>query len=285
MRVEDKEGQYILDPNESRLLLKADPLKGEKPVWRLLPEGIDNDRDKRWNEDGPGGVELQSQLPLRLQVLRRRCGHPPGQRGRDAGPGRFRGRPSEHRHRPDLRGRGQPPQDAQERRLRPGGPSRWRPSATRTSATTRPSARLYRARLGLGKELEGASEPGTFSDWMYFHRGRLSLAARPWDPAAAAVDSAKSQEGSRSKNAGRRRHTETQRSQHARRPRRNLPRTRAKTNAARTEREQLKWFDEHAPDAFVAWQAVEHPDFPGRRVEVGGFRPFVQTNPPAGDAR
>ena len=47
------------------------------------------------------------------------------------------------------------------------------------------------------------------------------------------------------------------------------------------EREQLKWFDEHAPEAFVAWQAVEHPDFPGRRVEVGGYRPFVLTNPPA----
>ena len=25
--------------------------------------------------------------------------------------------------------------------------------------------------------------PGTFSDWIYFHRGRLSLAARPWSPA------------------------------------------------------------------------------------------------------
>lgn len=30
MRVEDPEGEYVLDPNESRLLLKADPLKGEK---------------------------------------------------------------------------------------------------------------------------------------------------------------------------------------------------------------------------------------------------------------
>jgi hypothetical protein len=32
MRVEDREGQYILDPNESRLLLKADPLRGEIPA-------------------------------------------------------------------------------------------------------------------------------------------------------------------------------------------------------------------------------------------------------------
>ncbi len=45
MRVEDKEGQYTPDPNESRLLLKADPLKGETGTWRLLTEGIDNDRE------------------------------------------------------------------------------------------------------------------------------------------------------------------------------------------------------------------------------------------------
>jgi hypothetical protein len=47
------------------------------------------------------------------------------------------------------------------------------------------------------------------------------------------------------------------------------------------ERKELKWFDEHAPEAFVPWQAVEQPDFKGRRVEVGGYRPFVLTNPPA----
>ena len=26
---------------------------------------------------------------------------------------------------------------------------------------------------------------------------------------------------------------------------------------------------------------VEHPDFPGKKVEVGGFKPFYQLNPPA----
>jgi len=34
MRVEDKKGQYILDPNEDRLLMKADGLKGEAGQWR-----------------------------------------------------------------------------------------------------------------------------------------------------------------------------------------------------------------------------------------------------------
>jgi hypothetical protein len=48
MRVEDREGRHVLDPNENRLLLEADPVEGEAGTWRLLPEGIDSDHDKRW---------------------------------------------------------------------------------------------------------------------------------------------------------------------------------------------------------------------------------------------
>jgi len=31
---------------------------------------------------------------------------------------------------------------------------------------------------------------------------------------------------------------------------------------------------------FVSWKPIQHPDFPGKRVEVGGFAPFAKTNPP-----
>ena len=30
----------------------------------------------------------------------------------------------------------------------------------------------------------------------------------------------------------------------------------------------------------VPWKAYEHPDFPGKKVEVGGFAPNTKTNPP-----
>jgi hypothetical protein len=45
----------------------------------------------------------------------------------------------------------------------------------------------------------------------------------------------------------------------------------------------LKWLDEHAPGSLVAWEAIEHPDFPGRRVEVGGVVPFATVTPPTAD--
>ncbi|MFO0874760.1 MAG: M14 family zinc carboxypeptidase [Phycisphaerales bacterium] len=48
----------VADPAEPRLLRTADPVKGERPLYRLLVEGIDNDGDGLINEDAPGGVDL-----------------------------------------------------------------------------------------------------------------------------------------------------------------------------------------------------------------------------------
>ncbi len=42
----------------------------------------------------------------------------------------------------------------------------------------------------------------------------------------------------------------------------------------------LAWFEQRGIEAFVPWQAIEHPDLPGRQVEVGGFKPFYLLNPP-----
>lgn len=33
---------------------------------------------------------------------------------------------------------------------------------------------------------------------------------------------------------------------------------------------------------FTEWSEVKHPDFPGKKAEVGGIAPFVMTNPPSG---
>ncbi|WP_238531777.1 hypothetical protein [Nitritalea halalkaliphila] len=42
----------------------------------------------------------------------------------------------------------------------------------------------------------------------------------------------------------------------------------------------LAWAEQEGIDAFVPWTAVEHPDFPGKKVEVGGIKPFLLYNPP-----
>ncbi|MBM3284677.1 MAG: hypothetical protein FJY81_02290, partial [Candidatus Aminicenantes bacterium] len=58
MRVKDPEGKWIADPAEPRLMRLADPKKGEKGVYALYTEGLDNDGDGEYNEDPPGGYDM-----------------------------------------------------------------------------------------------------------------------------------------------------------------------------------------------------------------------------------
>lgn len=63
MRVRDPEGRWMPVPGEPRLMKKADGIKGEKGIYTLYTEGIDNDGDGRYNEDGPGGVNTGINFP------------------------------------------------------------------------------------------------------------------------------------------------------------------------------------------------------------------------------
>jgi hypothetical protein len=63
MRVKDPEGKWIPDPKEPRLMRQADPKKGEKGIYALYTEGVDNDGDGEYNEDPAGGVELNRNFP------------------------------------------------------------------------------------------------------------------------------------------------------------------------------------------------------------------------------
>jgi hypothetical protein len=58
MRVKTPGGEYMIDPDEPRLMKRADPKKGESGAYRLFTEGVDNDGDGFVNEDPPGGVDL-----------------------------------------------------------------------------------------------------------------------------------------------------------------------------------------------------------------------------------
>jgi len=58
MRVKDPMGLYMVHPDDPRLMRRADPQKGEAAGYAIYWEGIDNDADGFYNEDGPGGVDL-----------------------------------------------------------------------------------------------------------------------------------------------------------------------------------------------------------------------------------
>lgn len=58
MRVKDPGGVFIADPDDKRVLRRADPKRGERGEYSVYWEGIDNDGDGFINEDGPGGVNI-----------------------------------------------------------------------------------------------------------------------------------------------------------------------------------------------------------------------------------
>lgn len=66
-RTGDLQAAYVPDPKEPRLLKKADRSKGERPIYALLVEGMDNDGDELWNEDGLGGVDLNRNFTNRYK--------------------------------------------------------------------------------------------------------------------------------------------------------------------------------------------------------------------------
>jgi len=280
MRIEDPEGEYILDPNDDRLLMKADHLKGEVGTWRYLREGVDNDHDERWNEDGRGGVNFNRNFPFNYEFFAADAGVHQVSEPETRALADF---VIEHPNIGIVLTYG----SADNLSKAPEGAE---PAGHREPMTGihqddagyyRVMGELYRESLGLEKEVEGTSMPGAFSDWMYFHRGRLSLAAKPWSPAVAVELSKAGKEDKEPEDKveeQEQQDSESKPEKSDERSDKDAKKDEDKRN--QQERKELKWFDEHAPEAFIEWQPIEHPDFPGRRAEVGGYRPFALTNPP-----
>lgn len=65
MRVRDPEGRMRTDKKDPRLLVRKED--GEKGDWTVYSEGIDNDSDGRYNEDGVGGLDINRNWPSRWQ--------------------------------------------------------------------------------------------------------------------------------------------------------------------------------------------------------------------------
>jgi len=271
MRIEDPEGEYIVDRSESRLLLKADRARGEAGKWRYMVEGRDNDNDEAWNEDGLGGVNFNRNFPHNYKFFAANAGtHQISERETRALADFIVAHPNVA----IVFTFG-----AADNLTQP-------PKAEAAGANKRPQTDLqpddlpfyrelgkaWRDALGLKKELPGMSEPGTISDWMYFHRGRFSLAARPWT-AALQVELEKG-----AKPEGKEEKKDEKPKEEAKKE--DKKEEKKPDNRNEEERAQLKWFDENAKEAFVPWRKIEHPDFPGKNVEIGGYAPFARSNPP-----
>ncbi|MCE9526063.1 MAG: hypothetical protein K8R36_08415 [Planctomycetales bacterium] len=251
MRVEDETGDYFPHPDDARVLIQADAKKNEKGKYRLLIEGKDDDKDEKFNEDPGDGVAFNHNFMF---------GYKPFQPG--TGPNAV----SEPECRVVADFLFSRPNVAVLFCFSPEDNlfHTWKPDPNLERARIRTRvlgsdaslldyiAGEYRKIHG-GSDAPGPPDPsGSFSQWGYFHYGRWSLAARGWWVPKTEEPKV---EGDAKKPSGEKR--------------------------GESDINVLRWLAKEKLDGFVDWKPVEHPDFPGKKVEVGGFKPFYSLNPPA----
>jgi hypothetical protein len=78
MRVKHPEGEWIVVKDEPRLMRKADPKKGETGIYKIYSEGLDDDGDGKYNEDTPGGTNVNRNFPHLFKAFTDEGGLYPG---------------------------------------------------------------------------------------------------------------------------------------------------------------------------------------------------------------
>jgi hypothetical protein len=78
MRMKHPDGTWMVAEEDPRLMKEADPTKGEQGVYKIYTEGIDNDGDGIYNEDGPGGTNPSINFPFLFQFFKEPSGLYPG---------------------------------------------------------------------------------------------------------------------------------------------------------------------------------------------------------------
>lgn len=63
MRVKDKEGGWYIDEKDARLMKKKKDDTPLDKLYKIYPEGIDDDEDELYNEDGEGGFNINRNFP------------------------------------------------------------------------------------------------------------------------------------------------------------------------------------------------------------------------------
>lgn len=270
LRIEDPAGTLMLHPDDPRVLITADPKKNERGKYRILTEGIDDDHDEQWNEDAGDGVAFDRNFTF---------GYKPFQP--NTGPNAV----SEPECRAIADFMFDHPNIAavftfslDDNLFHPWKPNsqtereRIRKNILSSDATAVDFiAESYRKLHGGSDAPSPPDVNGAFSRWGYFHYGRWSLNARGWwvpKTSAEKKEEAKDEE----RKDGDKKDDEKKEEK--------------KPSGEKRGSEQinlLNWLAKNKIDGFVEWKEIKHPDFPDQKVEVGGFKPLVDLNPPAAE--
>jgi len=247
MRIESPIGEYKTHPDDASVLVKADIAKGEKGKYLLLSEGIDNDKDGSFNEDGEGGVAFNKNLSFKHPAF-------------TPGSGEFA--VSENESRAILDNLYQLFNVYAVVSFSSNNNLSLPFSFTAANTTTRvvtgwlePDVKvntmvsdLYNKTTKMKDAPKTSPAGGDFLSWAYYHYGRYSFSTPGWFVPKFQPDSSKKEKALTVEDA---------------------------------TANYLKWAAQQGiNDSYTEWKKIQHPDFPGQLVEAGGLSPFVLINPP-----
>lgn len=297
MRIKDNRSEWIPHTDNPRIMKKVDPSNGEVGIYKLYTEGIDNDKDEQWNEDEAGGVDFNRNFPHNYQFFSRGSGshqiseaetrlvtdfcfsHP-----NIAVVFAFSSNDNLMNPWKKEQRQGQPSQDQRSQRRRNMMEDEEQAPRFVTSVMDDDEqyftyiSKQYQEITKLKAAPQSIKGEGSFSEWAYYHLGRWSFAANPWwipeiEPKkdSAAIDTTKKKHPQEKKereaelkfDMGKGKGPEEKPDEYA------------------DQLKALKWLDTNRiKDGFINWTKIKHKDFPDNEVEVGGFRPYILTNPP-----
>lgn len=248
MRIESPLGNYVAHKDHSQILVEAEGNTNGGKRFLKYSEGIDNDKDGNFNEDPEEGIAFNKSLTYKFPAFEPHAG--------------------------DF-----PVSQKETRALLDYLFERWNIFAfvtfapennlssplnyNKSDAEKRVVTSMLEKDVELNKMVseiynetvsqkaynqDNQGRGGDFFQWAYFHFGRLSFSTPGWW-----VPEVKAKEDS----------------------------THTRNGKVTPETNFIAWAEkEGLNDVFINWTAVDHPDFPNQKVEVGGIKPFVMTNPP-----
>ncbi len=248
-RVETALGEYVPHEKDPRVLVKAENGATSATRYRMFSEGIDNDKDEKYNEDPEEGIAFNKSMTYKFPAFEPFAGD-------------------------------YPVSQKESRALLDYLFDRWNIFAfvtfspannlsaplkfNKSDAEKRIVSSMLEKDVELNKMVseiynetipqkaynqENQGTDGDYFQWAYFHFGRLSFSTPGWWVPEVKAETKDSTETKKVK-------------------------VTPETNfLAWAEKEDLK-------NVFIPWQEVNHPDFQNKKVEVGGIKPFVMVTPP-----
>jgi len=249
MRVEDATGKWMIHPDEPRIMKEADASSGEKGNFHLYTEGRDNDSDGSFNEDGEGGVNINKNFTFDYPYFE------PGASDNMADQVETRAILDflfeEASNVFSVVSFGPTNNLSSPLNFNRGGISQrvitgWYEEDIAINSLV---SDAYNEVTDLGKAPAVSGQQGDLFQWAYFHYGRFSFSTPGWATPELTDDEDKP------------------------------------ISFDSEEAKFLAWADQNNMDAFVEWEEFDHPDFPGKKVEIGGIKPYLSLNPPYEDVQ